>query len=105
MDLAVVFVVALVFAVIGALIAQRMKNRSPWLGAILGFLLGIIGVIILLFIPKRRDPDDQTAPAWGNRPGGLRDPRSDGWNVEQPRDPGWPPPPTKTPPRWNRDDR
>ena len=105
MDLTVVIVVAFIFAAIGALIAVRMKNRSPWLGALLGFLLGLIGIGIILIIPKRRGPDDNEQRGWGLPPGGLRDPRTDDWNVQQRRDPGWPPPPAKPPPRWDREDR
>lgn len=104
MDLTTLIIVALIFAVIGAFIAVRMKNRSPWLGALLGFLLDLIGIGIILIIPKRRTTDESGAPGWGFRPGGIRDPRSDDWNVQQRRDPGWPPPPAKTPPRWDSDD-
>ncbi len=104
MDLAAVIVAALIFAAIGAVIAVRMKGRSPWLGAILGFLLGLIGVGIILIIPKRREPDGGGG-GWGYSPGEIRDPRGGDWNVQQRRDPGWPPPPAKPPPRWERDDR
>lgn len=30
------------------------KNRSPWLGISLGVLLGVIGLVIMAFIPKKQ---------------------------------------------------
>jgi hypothetical protein len=42
---------ALVGGILGAVIAQS-KNRRPWEGALLGVLLGLIGVLIVALLPK-----------------------------------------------------
>lgn len=40
-----------VCAIAGALISQS-KNREPWIGALLGLLLGVIGLVIVAVMPK-----------------------------------------------------
>lgn len=42
---------AIVCALIGYFMGVSWKGR-PWLGAILGFFLGVIGLIIFAIIPK-----------------------------------------------------
>lgn len=44
-------------AIIGAKL-MKQKNRSEVIGAILGVLLGIIGLIIILFIPEKKIEED-----------------------------------------------
>ena len=52
---------ALVFAVIGALIAQS-KNRRPIDGALLGGFLGLIGIVILACQSKIKAPVENVKP-------------------------------------------
>lgn len=48
-------IVWLVCGIFGALIFQA-KNRTPWKGAVLGFLLGLIGVFIAALLSKQPSP-------------------------------------------------
>jgi len=43
---------ASIMAILGALVFQT-KNRSPWKGALLCFLLGLIGLLIAACLNKR----------------------------------------------------
>ena len=45
--------------VIGAKL-MKSKNRSEVIGVIMGLLLGLIGLIILLLIPKKKIEEDPT---------------------------------------------
>ena len=49
----VAIVVWLILGAIGAGIG--VKKGRPWMGLALGILLGIIGVIIMLFVPADRE--------------------------------------------------
>jgi uncharacterized membrane protein len=46
----------------GAYVA-RSKNREPWLGAILGIFLGVIGLVILLVLPEVPEQGEAAANA------------------------------------------
>lgn len=46
-------ILMLVGAVLGALIASS-KNLNPWLGAILGGLFSLVGLLILAVMPKAK---------------------------------------------------
>jgi len=63
---------AVVCGVIGYLIGNN-KDRAA-LGAVLGALLGVIGVIIIAVIPRKKDEDFVGAPMDTAAPGWLTDP-------------------------------
>jgi hypothetical protein len=46
---------------------SESKGREPWLGALLGFALGLIGLIIIAVLPSRKPP---IAPTYGQMPSG-----------------------------------
>jgi hypothetical protein len=53
------YVVALIFAVLFAFIGARMAQkrfRPPWVGGLLGFLLGIFGLIIVAIMGAKSGP-------------------------------------------------
>ena len=102
----------LVFGAIGYFIGEK-KGRTL-LGLVLGFLLGIIGVIIIALIPKAKTADDRillpftpgAGPGWFNDPQRRHELRYfDGtlWTEHVSDDgvqavDGWMPPPPPPPP-------
>lgn len=44
-------IVWLICGIVGALIAQT-KNRRPWVGALLGGALGLVGILIVACLPR-----------------------------------------------------
>jgi hypothetical protein len=52
----------LIGGILGAVIA-RSKNRKTWEGALLGVLLGLIGVLIVALLPKVSDTPPPASPA------------------------------------------
>jgi hypothetical protein len=57
-----ILVMSCIWAFAGYRIALG-KGRSPWLGVALGFLLGLIGLLILAFVPKKAAPVVAYTPA------------------------------------------
>ena len=57
---ALILVIWLLCGIGGAMIAQS-KNRSPWIGAVVGFAGGLIGVFVLALLSKTSD--EAVAPA------------------------------------------
>ena len=51
----------LIGGILGAAIAQS-KNRKTWEGALLGVLLGLIGVLIVALLPRVGDTPTPTSP-------------------------------------------
>ncbi len=109
---AYVLIGGLVFGAIGYFIGEK-KGRAL-LGLVLGFLLGIIGVIIIALIPKAKTADDRillpftpgAGPGWFNDPQRRHELRYyDGtlWTEHVSDDgvqavDGWMPPPPPPPP-------
>ena len=62
MELTVIILISTAMAFAGARIAQA-KNRSTWLGAALGFGLGLIGLLIVYRLPVKQAPVDAVHPA------------------------------------------
>lgn len=52
MDMSIVTIMICVFTVIGILIGDAKKR--PVLGGFLGFMFGLIGIIIIALIPKKK---------------------------------------------------
>lgn len=48
-------VIWLGFAAVGVHISQT-KNRGPWIGFVLGFFLGVIGILVLVWLEPQLPP-------------------------------------------------
>ncbi len=86
----------LIGGVLGALLA-RSKNRKTWEGAVLGVLLGLLGVLLVALLPEGNDPPPPT-PAVAPAPAPAPTPTP---TPPLPRDA---PPPSTAPPSVPPDD-
>jgi hypothetical protein len=64
MELTVIILISTAMAFAGARMAES-KNRPTWLGAALGFGLGLLGLLIVYCLPAKRAAVDAVEPAAG----------------------------------------